>query len=312
MMEFFRDLIQRNLPTKIMSLLVAIVLWFFVMNDQNPSMDGFFTIPITYVGEPSNYNVIHSTDSVRVKVRGPRSLFVSSTPGDFSATVNINNFHDGVNSYEITTTVPYGLELLENKPEVVEVVLDPIVENTVPVAIILTGNPAAGMTVYNTVQQVTEAMVTGPKTAVDEVAKIIGYLNIDNEISDVIKNVTLVAVNINGREVSNVSIYPATTEATASLVRGLSRKVVAIKPNIVGKLPININLKNIILQPDIIEIAGNDDLLQGIADLTTEEISLSNVRDNATKRVKLILPEGITVTSDEVIASIEVEAANAR
>ena len=37
MISSFRSLIQRNLAAKIASILVAVILWGYVMNDQNPS-----------------------------------------------------------------------------------------------------------------------------------------------------------------------------------------------------------------------------------------------------------------------------------
>ena len=36
MMTRLRALFQRNLPAKIIALVVAVVLWLFVMNEQNP------------------------------------------------------------------------------------------------------------------------------------------------------------------------------------------------------------------------------------------------------------------------------------
>ena len=52
-----KSLFQRNLPAKIFALLVAIVLWFFVMNDQNPSIDGSFTVPLSVVNAPEGYKL---------------------------------------------------------------------------------------------------------------------------------------------------------------------------------------------------------------------------------------------------------------
>ena len=50
MMTRLRALIQRNLPAKIIALVVAVVLWLFVMNEQNPQIEGSFTVAVDLVG----------------------------------------------------------------------------------------------------------------------------------------------------------------------------------------------------------------------------------------------------------------------
>ena len=45
-MSALRSLVQHNLLAKIAALIVAIVLWLYVMNDQNPSMEASYTVPV--------------------------------------------------------------------------------------------------------------------------------------------------------------------------------------------------------------------------------------------------------------------------
>ena len=40
--------LKRNWPAKILSLLVAIVMWFFIMRDQNPVMEVSYVVPVRY------------------------------------------------------------------------------------------------------------------------------------------------------------------------------------------------------------------------------------------------------------------------
>ena len=49
-----RDLVQRNLLVKVISLLTAIVLWLVVMNDQNPSIENNYTIPKDFMQSTGN------------------------------------------------------------------------------------------------------------------------------------------------------------------------------------------------------------------------------------------------------------------
>ena len=52
MMTRLRGIVQHNLPAKIAALIVAVVLWLYVMNDQNPAMEGTYTVPVTIENAP--------------------------------------------------------------------------------------------------------------------------------------------------------------------------------------------------------------------------------------------------------------------
>ena len=56
----------RNWPAKLLSLLAAIVMWFFTMRDQNPVMEVTYTIPVQVQNLNSGYIIEDAPDVVRV------------------------------------------------------------------------------------------------------------------------------------------------------------------------------------------------------------------------------------------------------
>ena len=74
-MTKLRNAVQHNLPAKILALLVAVVLWLYVMNDQNPAIEGNYTVPVTIENAPDGYQINAAADTVTIAcaVRG-RSL----------------------------------------------------------------------------------------------------------------------------------------------------------------------------------------------------------------------------------------------
>ena len=95
MMNRINSIFRRNLPAKIVALGVAVVLWIVVMSDQNPAIEGSFTVPVAVVNSPEGYKVTKSEDTVKIKVRGARSLFVSATADDFRAYVDLGGAEAG-------------------------------------------------------------------------------------------------------------------------------------------------------------------------------------------------------------------------
>ena len=306
MMMRIKSLFQRNLPAKIFALLVAIVLWFFVMNDQNPSIDGSFTVPLNVVNAPEGYKISRSDDTIKIKVRGPRSLFVSAAASEFKAYVSLDGVEEGRNSIKVQTVLPQGFELVEASPDVVTVTVEKIVQRQVKVDLIVTGASAQGTTVAKVEQNVSSVTVEGPKSSVDEVARVIGYVGLSGNKEDCNISVPLTAVNRDGREVEDDRVTPKSAEASVQLARGLSKKVVEIKPVFSGELPAGYVLDRVRIDPSKIEIAGASTILDSLTAIDTEKIPLATETKSFHKEVQLELPEGVTVTNKKVNVNIDI------
>lgn len=311
-MTHLQSLFRRNLPAKLLALVVAVVLWFFVMNDQNPSIDGSFTVPLSVVNVPDNCKIVKADESVKIKVRGPRSLFVSAVDSEFKAYVDLNELENGKHSVKVQTVLPQGFELLETSPDITTVTIDKIVQRQIRAEFIVTGSVAPGMAVANLTPSVTTVTIEGPQSSLDTVTRVIGYVGLSNNHDDFKVSVALTALNAEGRGVEDVRVVPNTVDVSVQLARGLSKKFVTVKPVFDGALPSGYSLGNVRVDPAQIEIAGETDKIAAVVSLDTEKIELSDVtqadaaKRTAQKDVQLVLPDGITVTNKRVNVTIEI------
>ena len=308
MIARFRSLVQRNLAAKIVAILVAVILWGYVMNEQNPSTEGSFTAKVQLVNVPEGYKVTQGTDKVRVTVRGVRSLFVSSGDEDFEARVNLKEAKEGKAEYKVHVKLPQGFELVDVQPGTVEVTLDPIVRRKVRADISINGSPASGVTVANVSQASADVIVEGPSTAVNEVDRLIGYVGLTSKNDrDFGLQVPLTAIDADGKEVAGVSIQPATMYVAVQMARGLTKKIVTINPVVDSDLPVNLELVSVKSDPTQIEIAGAENIIANLTSVNTDKISLADVLGNTKKTAKLALPAGVTVTNHDVLVHIVVK-----
>ena len=307
MMSRINSIFRRNLPAKIVALGVAVVLWVVVMNEQNPSIESTSTVPLAVVNSPEGYKVTKIEDTVKIRVRGPRSLFVSATAEDFRAYVDLGGAEDGTQSYKVQTALPQGFELVEVQPESVEFHLDKIIEKQVHADIIVTGSSAPGTTVAKVTQTSPVVTIEGPQSAVESVVRVVGYVGLSGNQNDFDLQVPLAALNADGREVQGVKVVPASMEVSVQLARGLTKKIVTIHPVFKGSLPSGLTLGDVRTDPMKIEIAGEAKTLEGVSAVDTEEIDLSSLTESKKFTVKLHLPSGVTVTNPEVNVSIAVK-----
>ena len=307
MMNRINSIFRRNLPAKIVALGVAVVLWVVVMSDQNPAIEGSFTVPVAVVNSPEGYKVTKSEDTVKIKVRGARSLFVSATADDFRAYVDLGGAEAGKQSYKVQTALPQGFELVEVQPETVEFNLDKIIQKQVRADVIVTGNSAPGTTVAKVTQASSIVTIEGPQSAVESVTRVVGYVGLSGNSTDFDLQVPLTALNADGREVHDVKVVPSATEVTVQLARGLTKKIVTIHPVLDGSLPDDLTLSEVRTDPIKLEIAGESKVLAPLSSVDTEKIDLSKVTGSEKLTVRLNLPNGVTVTNPEISVNIVVK-----
>ena len=307
MMNRINSIFRRNLPAKIVALGVAVVLWVVVMSDQNPAIEGSFTVPVAVVNSPEGYKVTKSEDTVKIKVRGARSLFVSATADDFRAYVDLGGAEAGKQSYKVQTALPQGFELVEVQPETVEFNLDKIIQKQVRADVIVTGNSAPGTTVAKVTQASSIVTIEGPQSAVESVTRVVGYVGLSGNSTDFDLQVPLTALNADGRQVHDVKVVPSVTEVTVQLARGLTKKIVTIHPVLDGSLPDDLTLSEVRTDPIKLEIAGESKVLAPLSSVDTEKIDLSKVTGSEKLTVRLNLPNGVTVTNPEISVNIVVK-----
>lgn len=302
MMELF----NKNLMAKIIALIVAVILWFFVMNEQNPAIDSTFTIPLEVQNAPEGFMVEKGVETIKLKVRGPRSLFALASEKDFKAYADLNSITEGKHSVKVQTVLPQGFDLVTASPETVIFDVDKIIRQDFKVDLAFSGSPDGGMTIGSAVPAVREVKAEGPSAAVGLISRVVGYISLAGKDGDFSAAVPLVAVSSEGKEVSDVKLTPGSINVDVSMVKGLYKKYVDVKPIVANDLADRYALHTIKIDPAKIDIFGDQRIVEKLDFIETETISLADVTKPVTKEIKLKLPIGITVTNDTVTVKIDI------
>ena len=308
MMLRLQNIFQRNLVAKIIALLAAVILWSYVMNDQNPATDSTFTVQLTALNAPDGYKSSYDNEKIKLKVKAPRSLFINLNEKDFKAYVDLKGLDAGTHQVDVKTSLPQGMELVEADPEQVMVTLDRIVSRKIKAEFIVSGAAGPDATVAHVKPDVEYVTIEGPESAVQTVSRVIGYVGLSGNTNDFQLQVPLTAINSDGREVSGVTVTPGNASVTVQMARGLNKKIVLIQPQVKQDLGEDYELVKVSTDPAKIEIAGDAKALAAMNSVSTEEISLADVKKTTDKAVRLTLPEGVTVTNQTVNVHIEVRA----
>ncbi|MGL5271434.1 MAG: CdaR family protein [Selenomonadaceae bacterium] len=300
------NIIQRNLPAKIIALVAAVALWFFVMTEQNPMIESSYTVPLTVVNAPAGYKITKDVDEIKIKVRGQRSLFATALATDFKVYVDLQGIEEGKQQVKVQSVLPQGFEFIETSPESVTFVVDKIIQKQMKTEILVAGSPAAGMTVDKITPSVQTVMIEGPREAVNAVARVVGTIAFSANDADFKVSVPLQAVNEEGKEVGDVHVLPQVVDTNVSLIHGQVKKMVAVKAAVGSDLPAGYILNGVKTDPAKIEVSGEEKLLDSVNSVETELISLADVNGPVKREVKIKLQPGIAVTNKSINVTIDV------
>jgi YbbR domain-containing protein len=304
-------MLNHNLTAKIIALIVAIILWFFVMNDQNPAIESSFTVPLEVHNVSEGYTVRYDVDSVKLKAKGPRSLFAAASDKEFRAFIDLSGLEEGKHAVKVQTILPQGFELAAISTESVIVEVDKIIERDIRVDMAFSGTPESGVTVGRATPERENVTVEGPRSIVDAISRVVGYVNLSGIDNDFTTDVQLIAVNIDGKEVGGVKVKPDVVKVSTSIVKGLYKKEVDLRPSLGDDLPAGLEITSVKLDPPKVEIYGDQRLVDKIDSIYTEKIGLSDIASSAKRQVKLNLPLGINTTSTIVNVQLEYRAKSA-
>lgn len=303
-----QNLFRKNLPVKILALIASIIMWGYVMNEENPSVNGRYTVPVEIVNAPEGYDVNMGVREVTLKVRAPRSLMAAAHESDFKAVIDLSGDTEGEYDEKIRTVIPQGFELLGMSDDTVHVTMEALIAHGVPVDIVVNGKAAQGMELGEIKPAQQYVNVYGPRHLVDSIVKASGKIKLADNNSDFTMRVKLTAVTADGENINNLAVLPGELDVTVQLVPGEGKKIVPVKPAVTGILPEGYVLGEVTVQPNQVELAGANKTLADIKNVETIPVSLHGVTATLDKDVELSLPEGIASTVKKVTLHIVIKS----
>ena len=297
---------KKNITAKIIALIMAIVLWVYVMNEQNPPVETSMDIPLEVRNLSTSVIAVDIPETVRVKVRGPRTLIIGLTQKDIKSYVDLKGLSDGSNTVRVSTAIPASLELVEISPEKINFRLDTIASKQLPVEGKIVGTAPPSVVLGKITYASPAVTIKGPSELLNTVAKVIANIDVSGQTADFTISAPLVLVDENGKRVEGLSVAPGKVSVSVAIVPAVQKKEVVIRPNIVGALPKGLKLNQISINPEKIELSGDAKLLEKTDFVETQPINLAAIDKDTLIEVKLLAIEGLVGNKNSTTLNISV------
>jgi YbbR domain-containing protein len=157
----------RNVGLKLLSVLVAILLWFAVAGEQ--VVERRIRAPLELQNIPEGLEIVgEPISAVDIRVRGASSTLAHLATGDVVVVLDLATAKPGRKIYPLSAEqarAPFGVELTHVSPSTASFVFEQSMSRVIPVAPSVEGDPAPGFVVERVTVEPPEVEVAGPQSA---------------------------------------------------------------------------------------------------------------------------------------------------
>jgi len=308
-----QELLKKDIIYKITAICLALLLWFYVTNLQNPVIEKNVQVPVNYIGLKEGLVMGERTQNVEVKVRGPHSSVNLLAAKDIKVNVDLTQVKIGESNIPVDqVTVPKGVEVISTKPQSIHLNIDAIKEKQLSVVVEYLNTVAQGYSSYESVVTPSIVVVRGANQLLAslEAAKVTVDLNKATSNLVLSLPVQLTDKSNNPVSLTNLEVSPDKLQVFVPVVQNTPTKTVIIKPVTIGRPKEGYEVSRMIVEPETMKITGPADKIERVDQILTRPIDVTGMQENMIVQAGLEAPEGVNLLYQPTAkVLIQIEAA---
>lgn len=305
----------KNLHLKFIALVAATIFWVFVVSLENTFFKLPNEVPIQVFNRAEELALAQEPGSVRLTLRTADSLVLRNLgTGDFEAYIDLRNVGAGKIRIPVSVTSRNPqVTIVRVEPAEAEVELEPVREKILTLQTSVRGEPAEGFRVASVRLTRETITVAGAESLLKKIsgakAEIVLQGTEGAGREEVRKSVEIKILDRDGVALSGITVLKNNIEAVVAFSEAESSLQIGVKAKITGAVTNGV-VKKITVIPAVVLVVGNREVLSAIEVIETEPIDLKDLDVSGEKKVKLVLPEGVSLAKGEpkeAVVKVEVE-----
>jgi len=171
LLNFFREYVLKNLPFKLVSLAIAIMLWWAVGRDSAIELP--MTVPLEFQHAPANLEVTSDYPfQAQITLRGPERLLEGMHPSQVHAILDFEGAGPGERTYDLSASqvqVPRNVKVVQVVPAQFHISFDRSATRTVEVQPRVIGALLSGYGMKDPVAVPPKVTIVGPERRVNTI-----------------------------------------------------------------------------------------------------------------------------------------------
>jgi YbbR domain-containing protein len=307
--DWFKKFLK-DLPTLILSLLLAVAVWISAVTAADPNETRQYpeAVKVEVLGLDPELSLIGNIpETVIVTITAPSSIWNSllNNPDVIKAYLDLSDKKVGDYEVKIKTQLDARpVEVISVEPALVSVQLEKSAVVSLPVELMAQGEAATGYDIGTPSFSESTANITGPDSLIAKIDKVIAPVNIEGALQTLSQEVRLRAVDKDGGTIDNISIAPVSVTVTLPVESLSGYRNLAVKAVVSGQLAAGYRLSNIsVLPPTVTVYSADTELVTQLPGyIETSVISITSAKSDIDIGVSLKLPSGITVVGDQTVS----------
>lgn len=305
------EFLKKDITVRILSVVFAILVWFYVITEQNPVMTKELTVPVRLVNQEylQRNNIIMMEDpssfKITLKLKGKNNVLNKINETTVSAVADLSGYSTkGENYVNVNITgIPEGVNLLSKTPNSLKLMLESKINVQMPVQVNVMGNPSQGLAAMSPVSVPADVLLSGAESQISRIKTVRVDVDIASVNAEVKKILPVRLLDENGKDITSVNIEPSTVEISIPIE---NTKRVAIEPVMTGQPASGYITTKTSVFPTEILVSGKQEVLETISSVKTEKIDLTDRSTGIDGEINLILPKGVELVNKNEKAKINI------
>lgn len=320
MLKKIGNLLFKNLGLKIAALVISIILWYVVLNINDPAVSKSFSCPVTVENADvltnmgKTYEIVDGSTAY-FNVKAPRSIMKSISAADFKAYADMENLQDM--SYipiEVVSTRYTAQVEIMKKNENMEIETEDLMSGQYIITAEQLGTPTDGFVVGSLSVSPNVLKVSGPASVVQSISKVVATIDVGGVATNISDSVIPTLLDEDGNTIDATRL---TSNLSTVIVRAdiLNTREVPVTADYTGEPADGYSVISVTCRPDTVRIMGDSTSLNSVQSIAIPKTVLdaTGIREDIETVVDIspYLPEGLTLVnaSDKnVTVNIDVEA----
>lgn len=298
---------------RIASLVAAIVIWFYVVYQENPMfVEWIPNIAIAQENLSQDFEngklviMSISTKDADVKVSGRRRIVSTIDATSAQASVDMSKVTDA-GTYNLPINVNFatdGVEVAQIKPNYYTVVVDRVVTEEREIEVTTKGAVAADYALDDITINPSVIKLTGPQMSLSTVSSCSISVDLTNATEDIKGLYKIKLYDERGQEITNTSIIK-NIEYTDMYCSVSAAKEIKVIPLLNGAVNSNGQSVTAVCEPETIVVKGKTATLDNIEEVYTEMIDITEIYESTEVEKRVLLPDGLFYFDEKTTVNVK-------
>ena len=287
-----------NLRLRTLSLLIAIILWVYVMNIQNPEIRREFNdIHVNIINRDYGMVLTDQQDiTTTVKVKGKQEFVKKLSVSDIEVIADLKEFNkDGSFSIPLKVNVSgvQGMEIIEAEPNKIDINIERLVQIQKMVDVEFTGESKSDAK-YN-VKSVRPNVVTisGPQSLLQSIGTVKVFIDVTNQEKDISLVKKYRVFNKKNQDITDNQVLIKDNQSIQVDVDYSKSKEVPISPVLSGEIAKGYYISQLSVKPDKIKVYGQPEKILNVNKINTGMLSILGLNKSVVRNAVLVIPSDL-------------------